>query len=138
MASSTGARVYLVLLALILIAVGGVSVATPPPTLTGVAQVVSVVLIIFGAIGLGMTAAFGTSVSGLTNTQQAYLLVISIVATSVGGMNTTVFAISASSLWILQLALSILGVIGLAIKEALGTIPPPPTAGPLSPSSGKS
>ena len=113
-------RWYLVLLGLILIAVGGINVAAPPPSLVSIAQVVNTLLVIFGVVGLAMAAAFGTVVSGLTNTQRAYLTFIATLATGLGSINVMAFGFTGASLWYLQLILMVLGVIGLTIEKAIG------------------
>jgi hypothetical protein len=119
--NGTTARIYLAILGLVLVTVGGISVASPPTQLAGVAQTVGALLIFFGAIGLALTATFGApSVSGLTNGQQAALTFVAYLTTSFGSINVALLGFTGSSLWYASLILAILGAIGLALKEAIG------------------
>jgi hypothetical protein len=120
MASASSARVYLALLGLILVAVGGVSIVSPPASLTSVAQTVGGVLAVVGVLGLALTATFGSTVTGLTDNQQAALTFVAYIATGLGSVNTAILGFSGSSLWYVSLVVAILGAAGLALKEALG------------------
>lgn len=127
--NATHARVYLAILGVVLVAVGGVTVASPPPQLTGVAQTISALLLLFGAIGLALSATFGpASEAGLTDSQQKSLVFISTMATSLGAINTVAFGLSGASAWYLALLVTILGVVGNALKEMLGTTATPAAA----------
>jgi hypothetical protein len=126
--NGTTARIYLALLGLILVTVGGISVATPPAALTQVAQTIGATLIILGAIGFALVATFGApAISGLTNEQQAILTFVAYLATSLGSINVALLSLSGASLWYVSLILAIFGAVGIALKEAIGIVLSVPT-----------
>lgn len=121
--NGTTARIYLALLGLVLVTVGGISVASPPAALTQVAQTIGAILILLGASGFALVATFGApAISGLTDEQQAALTFVAYLTTSLGAINVTLLGLSGSGLWYASLILAILGAIGIALKEAIGIV----------------
>lgn len=119
--NGTTARIYLAILGLVLVTVGGITVAQPPAALTQVAQTIGAMLILLGATGFALVATFGApAVSGLTNGQQAALTFVAYLTTSLGSINVAILGFSGSGLWYAALAIAILGAIGIALKEVLG------------------
>jgi hypothetical protein len=66
--------------------------------------------------------AFEPDAVGLSNSQQAMLSTISMVLIIVGGIS-----LPSGLPWYYSVIISLLGAVGIGIKEALGSLPPTTT-----------
>jgi len=104
---------YLVITGFVLIAIAGVNI--PDANLKSI-------LVILGVIGGLLIFAFEPDAVGLSNSQQALLSTISMILIVVGGIS-----LSSGLPWYYSVIISLIGAVGIGIKEALGSLPPTTT-----------
>jgi peptidoglycan/LPS O-acetylase OafA/YrhL len=104
---------YLVITGFVLIAIAGVNI--PDANLKPI-------LVILGVIGGLLIFAFEPDAVGLSNSQQALLSTISMILIVVGGIS-----LPSGLPWYYSVIISLLGAVGIGIKEALGSLPPTTT-----------
>jgi len=113
---SDKAQAWLVFGSFILIAVGGVSVPA------GLGTDVAIILVLIGSLGLAFkewaTGSITISDLGLTDEQQSFLVLLSSLLVGIGGMMSATDV--GGNLWY-GLIVSIIGAIGLGMKEFFGT-----------------
>jgi len=113
---SDKAQAWLVFGSFILIAIGGVSVPA------GLGTDVAIILVLLGSLGLAFkewaTGSITISDLGLTDQQQSFLVLLSSLLVGIGGMMSA--ADVGGNLWY-GLIVSIIGAIGLGMKEFFGT-----------------
>ena len=111
------ARSFLALVGVISLAVGAVDFVGYGVAANSTAGSVFAVV---GLLGLVLTAVFGTTDVGLSNTQQSYLSGISAALIALGSISATAHTIISANPTV-GLTLAVLGAIGFAIKEAAGS-----------------
>jgi len=113
---SDKAQAWLVFGSFILIAIGGISVPA------GLGTDVAIILVLLGSLGLAFkewaTGSITISDLGLTDEQQSFLVLLSSLLVGIGGMMSATDV--GGNLWY-GLIVSIIGAIGLGMKEFFGT-----------------
>jgi hypothetical protein len=113
---SDKAQAWIVFGSFILIAIGGVSVPA------GLGTDVAIILVLVGSLGLAFkewaTGSIAISDLGLTDEQQSFLVLLSSLLVGIGGMMSATNV--GGNLWY-GLIVSIIGAIGLGMKEFFGT-----------------
>jgi hypothetical protein len=113
---SDKAQAWIVFGSFILIAIGGISVPA------GLGTDVAIILVLLGSLGLAFkewaTGSITISDLGLTDEQQSFLVFLSSLLVGIGGMMSATDV--GGNLWY-GLIVSIIGAIGLGMKEFFGT-----------------